>query len=145
MSQENVELVKAFVPTEIDLVEVLASDDPATVFVGDISGVVDPDIEVIFEPSSVGGPGLEFRGLDGLLEGWRDWLLPWESYRITVEDFVDAGENVILAARVVGRTERHGVEMEHDPAAVWTFRDGKLIRVRFFLERAEAFKAVEAG
>jgi ketosteroid isomerase-like protein len=34
------------------------------------------------------------------------------------------------------------VDIEHRPAAVWTFRDGKVHAVHFYLDRQEALKAV---
>ena len=97
-------------------------------------------LEVAFAATRSGGPGLGFRGIEGLIEGWRDWLTPWESYVITVEDFVEAGDNVVMLARIRARTSRDGVVLEHKPAAVWTVADGKVSAVTFFLERDEALE-----
>jgi ketosteroid isomerase-like protein len=82
---------------------------------------------------------LSYRGIEGLIEGWRDWLTPWESYRLEVEEFIDAGDQVLELVRVRARTSRHGVDVEHRPAAVWTVEDGVVVAVHFFLERPEAF------
>jgi ketosteroid isomerase-like protein len=139
MSAENVELIKAILPEEIDLVKVVANDDPVGVFVGDAS-MVAPDLEVEFAGTQSGAPALHYRGLAGLIEGWRDWLIPWDSYRIRFDEFFDAGEKVVVFATVHARTGRHGVAVEHRPAAVWTIRDGKTVAVCFFLERDEALK-----
>src|SRR5262245_5269787 len=139
MSQKNVELVRALMPDEIDLVEVLKGDDPFAFFAGRPLDAIDPDIEVIFEASFAGGPPLEFHGLDGLLEGWRDWLIPWESYRISVDRIFDAGDHVVATATVRARTERHGVAVEHSPASVWSMKNGRVVTLRMFLERADAF------
>jgi ketosteroid isomerase-like protein len=139
MSVENVELIKAVLPEESDLVEVVASDDPVGVFVGDAS-MVAPDLEVEFAGTQSGAPALHYRGLEGLVEGWRDWLTPWDSYRIRFEEFFDAGDKVLVYATVNARTARDGVTVEHKPAAVWTIRDRKTVAVCFFLERDEALK-----
>jgi SnoaL-like protein len=141
MSRQNVELVQAIMPLEVDLTEIVKSDDPVAAFTG-MPGAILPDLDVIFAPSSVGGPGLAYRGFEGLIEGWRDWLTPWESYLIAVEDFVDAGDMVVVPVRVVARTERDGVEVKNRSAAVCTVRDGKLVGLRFYLEQSEAFKYV---
>ncbi len=125
-------------PDEIDLVEVLNSDDPITGFTGTPTGAVAADVEVIFEPSSTGGPRLTYDGLAGLVEGWRDWLLPWHSYHVKIEEFIDAGDQVVVPVLVRARTERHGVEMEHRPASVWRVQDGKVVAVHFFLDQGEA-------
>jgi ketosteroid isomerase-like protein len=75
------------------------------------------------------------------VEGWRDWLTPWASYRIDAEDFIDAGDEVVVFARIKARTARDGVLVEHSPAAVWTIREGKVAGIRFLLERSEALEA----
>jgi ketosteroid isomerase-like protein len=139
VSKDNVELIRAIVPREIDLVEVLKSDDPVAGFIGS-PDAVSPDVEVTFAASHSGGPGLIFHGLDGLIEGWRDWLMPWESYRFEVEDLIGAGDNVVQTVRVAARTERHRVEVEHRPAAVWTIEGGSIVAIRFYLEHDQAFE-----
>jgi ketosteroid isomerase-like protein len=139
MSRQNVELVQAIMPLEADLIEVVRSDDPVAAFTG-MRGAILPDLEVVFEASPVGGPALTYQGLEGMIEGWRDWLMPWASYWIAIEDFVDGGDHVVVPVRVVARTERDGVEVTHRPAAVWTVRDGKLVAVRFYLEQTQAFE-----
>src|SRR4051812_36299931 len=117
MSKENVELVQAIMPLEADLIEVVRSDDPVAAFTG-MRGAMIPDLEVIFEPSAVGGPALEYRGLEGMIEGWRDWLMPWATYRFVIEDFVDGGDYIVCPVSVVARTERDGVEIRHRQAVV---------------------------
>jgi ketosteroid isomerase-like protein len=139
MSAANVELVKAVFPEEIDLAEVLASDNPVVLLIGD-ADVVAADFEVEFGGTQSGAPPRQYRGLDGLLEGWRDWLEPYESYRLMIEEVIDAGASVVTLVRVSARTSRHGVELEHRPAAVWTIEDGKLTGAHFFLEREDAFE-----
>jgi ketosteroid isomerase-like protein len=80
-------------------------------------------------------------GLQGFVDGWRDWLEPWESYYIEAEDFIDAGDQVVSLTRVLAQTTRDAVAVEHRPAAVWSLREGKIVRVRFFLDRGEALEA----
>lgn len=146
MSIENVELVKGLLPEEADLVEVLASDDPVAALTGDPNLVL-PDLEVEFAGTQSGAPGIHYRGLDGLVEGWRDWLIPWASYRMRIKEHIDAGDKVVQLASVRARTSRDGVEFEHDAAAVWTLRNVTPVAVHFFLEPEDAlrFAGVEAG
>lgn len=142
MSRENVDLVKALQPARVDLVEGLAEADaggdfltpnaPADSFADDF------EVEWVAS-SSTQRP--HYRGLAGMIEGWRDWLTPWASYRIDAEDFLDAGDEVVVLVHVRAKTSRDGVVMEHSPAAVWTIEDGKVIRIRFFLERDIALVA----
>jgi ketosteroid isomerase-like protein len=138
----NVELLKQALPPEVDLVEVLRSEDPVALFAD--PDLIDPELEVTFS-GGAGGPPTEFQGIAGLLEGWLDWLEPWDSYVIRFEAAIDAGDKVVSFATVNARTSRYGVEVEHTPAAVWTVRDGRICAVYFFLERDDALKYAGLG
>jgi ketosteroid isomerase-like protein len=79
-----------------------------------------------------------YEGLDGLREAWRDWLETFARIRFEVEDVEEIGENVVTLARQIGTTRHGGVEIEQPSAAVWKFRDGRLVRIEFHLDRDEA-------
>lgn len=144
MSSENVELLKATFPEEVDLVQVFDSDDPIAAMVGD-ADLVAPDLDVDVATTRSGAPALHFEGLGGLEEWWREWLVPWDAYNLSFDEFIDAGDKVITFVTVHARTGRHGVAVEHRPAAVWTVSGGKLTAVSFFLERDEALKFAGIG
>jgi ketosteroid isomerase-like protein len=139
MPSENMELLKTIQFDGADFVQLFQADPgelPA-----DAIAVLAPDLEVRFVPMSP-GERPSYHGVEGLIEGWRDWLTPWETYFLEVEDFIDEGDDVIVTlARVRARTGRDGVAVEHSPAAVWTFENGKVVRVQFYLDRGEAFEA----
>jgi ketosteroid isomerase-like protein len=141
MSQENVELVKSVQPTDVDLVELVPEDEDAgQAALSAVPAVFADDFAVQFIAAR-GMEQPEYRGGEGLSKAWRDWLLPWASYRIETEQFIDAGDQVVVLARVQGRTVRDGVTVEHSPAAIWSIREGKITGVRFYLERDEALEA----
>jgi ketosteroid isomerase-like protein len=79
----------------------------------------------------------EFEGREGLLETWGDWLETFARVRLEMEAVEEIGDNVLTFVNQVGTT-RHGVDVEQPSAAVWKFRDGKLIRVEFHLDRERA-------
>jgi ketosteroid isomerase-like protein len=141
MSRENVELVKRLQPDGLDLVETFSagasemmSEDQAALFTD--------DFEVRFISDMIGKVGgFEARGPDGLTAMWRDWLTPWENYRLDVDEFIDAGDDVVVFARVEARTERDGVLVHHAPAAIWKIRQGRVAAITFCLDRAEALEA----
>ena len=142
MSQENVDIVRGLQPTEADLVEVFRSDGAAEALTaGADTGALSPDAVIEF----VGGENAlargEYRGLEGLVEGWRDWLEGWDSHVIRLEELIDAGDQVVALVRIKGKTTRHGVEVEHTPAAVWTIEDGTVVGISFYLDRDQAFEA----
>jgi ketosteroid isomerase-like protein len=139
MSRENVELVRSLIPEQVDLVQVFSEgiEALATAFAGLLDKMA-PDAEIVFVPVAPGNPGAGYEGLEGLMEGWRDWLAPWESYVIDVEDLVDQGSSVVALVNMRARTEHGGVEMEQQGATIWTVEEGKIVRMSFHLDRGDA-------
>jgi ketosteroid isomerase-like protein len=142
MSQENVELIRGLQPSDVDLVEVFRSADAAEALMAGADDVpISPDATIEFVGGeSALGPG-QYRGLRGLVEGWRAWLEGWDSQVMQLEELIDAGGQVVALVRIKGRTTRHGVEVEHAPAAVWTIEDGTVVGISFYLDRDQAFEA----
>jgi ketosteroid isomerase-like protein len=137
MSPENVELVRrAIPPSGADMVERycggLPKDFDQTLYA--------PDFEVEFI-SKDGSLRPATHGLEGLARAWRQWLEPWESFYVEVERLIDAGNEVVVLAHNRGHTERGGGAVESESAAIWSVRKGKIVKVRFYLERAEALEA----
>jgi ketosteroid isomerase-like protein len=146
MSQENVEIVKRAQPRDIDMVELFrASNAPGGAVTPDTAGidvtVFASDFEAEFISARAGSLRPASRGPEGLAEGWRDWLEPWESYYIELEKFIDAGDEVISLVRVRAQTTRDAVAVEHESAALWSVREGEISRVRFYLDRDQALEA----
>jgi ketosteroid isomerase-like protein len=139
MSRDNIEIFERVWPGEVDMVDFVGAGLP---FSAEAVDLLDPDIEVVFLTGAPGVPNLSFRGLEGFVEGWGDWLSPFASYMLDVQEVVDAGDEILVLTHVRARTHRDGVLVEHDPAAALTVRDGRVVRARFFLERAEAFEAL---
>jgi ketosteroid isomerase-like protein len=142
MSQENVEVVRGLQPTDVDLVEVFRSEGAAEALMAGADVVPmssDALIEFVGGESALGRG--QYRGLEGLVEGWRDWLEGWDSHVIQLEELIDAGDKVVALVRIKGKTTRHGVEVEHSPAAVWTIADGTVVGISFYLDRDQAFEA----
>jgi ketosteroid isomerase-like protein len=138
VSAAELDLVKSIWPREADMVEML---DALPELERRLDGVIEPDTEIRFYPDELGQLGTQ-RGLEGFATAWREWLEPWQAYRLEVEDYVDAGGgNIVALARVRAVTRRDGVEVRHDPAAVCAVRDGRIVRIGFYLDRADALAA----
>jgi ketosteroid isomerase-like protein len=144
MSQENVEVVKRVQASGVDLAELFRASTVPNPSASEIDlTAFESDFETEFIARGAIGslqPTTSL-GLQGFVEGWRDWLEPWESYYIEAEEFIDAGDEVVSLTRVRAQTTRDAVAVEHRPGAVWSLREGKIVRVRFFLDRHEALEA----
>jgi ketosteroid isomerase-like protein len=140
---ENVELARRIAERmgAGDFVAALADEERF----GEMAAALEPFVEPEFEIEMIGPEyqpqRLAYRGLDGYVEAWRDWLAPYESYRAELEEFVDAGDRVVLLVRQVGRTKGPSVPIEAESAVVFVFRAGKLARLEFHLDRERARKA----
>lgn len=137
MSQENVELVRtAMFPPGVDLAELTKNGDLADAL--NVAAMA-PDMEVAFITPAVGAT--EYRGLDGFLAGWGDWMDPWASFEVQIHELLDAGERVVVMVTLVGRTEHDGVQIEQPAAAVFAIAGGLIRRVEFHLDQREALAA----
>lgn len=140
MSRSGVEVVSQLLaPLSGDLVQLLQDD----VFIETLRDVAkplaDPDAPVAFHAAE--GVALEndYRGVDGLIAGWREWLSPFASYHLEWEDLFQEGDRVIVLVRQKGRTIHGGVEVPSSPSAgVFTLRDGRLAEAAFYLDRTQA-------
>jgi ketosteroid isomerase-like protein len=97
--------------------------------------LIDPNLEYVNPPYAVEA-GVAFgRGrLASIREVYPD-------FRVEPERFVDAGEEVVVVAVARG-TSVNGLEINWRQGYVWTVRDGRAVRFRWFNDPAEALRAV---
>lgn len=60
----------------------------------------------------------------------------WDEFSADPDEFLDAGEDVVVLGRYRGRAKGTGKPLDVPFAHVWTFRDGKAVRFRQFLDTA---------
>ena len=100
------------------------------------------DCEILGPSAITGGQSEPRTGLEALRALWLDWLDPWESYRVEIDDVIDAGEHVVTLTRSYGRRAGMDLEVSILAGTVWTVRDGKIARVTFCARQSEALEAV---
>jgi ketosteroid isomerase-like protein len=83
-----------------------------------------------------------FRGRDAMRDDIQRWASVFEELRVTVEEIIDAGDQVVVVAHHKGRGQASGVEVDTRFYEVYTLREGKVSRVDEFTEMAEALEAV---
>ena len=127
MSQENVEIIKAFFDSWN------AADMDA------FRELYDPDVIVRTvkdwpEPGPYVGREATMRFHEQLRDTWdADTLVP-------ISDFIDAGDRV--AVRYIWRGAGHGPDLNMELTLVFTMRKGRIFYQEFFWNHAEALEAV---
>jgi ketosteroid isomerase-like protein len=83
----------------------------------------------------------EYRGHAGVARWLEDWTAAWSHFTMEPEEFLDIGERVVMVFRMRATGLSSGVVLERQDAMLFTVRDGKVVRVDYYNDRAEALKA----
>ena len=149
MTQTKIEVARRLYPEALDYVVAFGPDGIDATRAA-LAPLVHPDLETVTAPGQVPLSGADtddpsrpvVYGLDGLENGFRDWLSAWESWLVTATDLIDVdGDRVLVLLDVQARSKTHGVEMPIDAASLVTIRDGRLARMELFFEQDEARRA----
>jgi ketosteroid isomerase-like protein len=100
---------------------------------------LDSDVELAEWPT---GPGAQiYHGHDGVQQALDSWFESWEWMRVEILEVLETDDRVLVTAhqRAVGKSS--AIEVEIRSFNVYTFRDGKVIRIELFTEREPAFEA----
>jgi ketosteroid isomerase-like protein len=125
MSQENVEIVRsAFAAFER----------------GDASELTDlmADDLVIHraEPDNA-----FYYGKEGFFEATADWIEGFDDWKATPEEYVEAGDTVLVQVHQTARGKGSGVPVESHFWFVFDLRGGKVVGLAFLTSKAAAFEA----
>jgi uncharacterized protein len=128
MSQENVEIVRRLFDARNQ---------------GDVEAMLaclTPEIE--FDYSASRGPwaGM-FRGHQAVRRGWETLAETFDHVRWEADEFIDAGDTVVVPARFFYRGRASGVEGVARGAQVYWLEDGKIARFLQCQDRAQALEA----
>ena len=83
-----------------------------------------------------------YRGLPAIGEAMREWVRDWGMFRLSPEEFIDAGDHVIVLSEVSAELKEGRGEVHDRQADVITVRDGKIVRMETFDARADALNAL---
>jgi len=82
-----------------------------------------------------------YQGLAGFANYMHTFLDAWEKVTIEAEELIDAGDSVVAAVLQTGIGKGSGASTEFRFFQVWTFREGKVIRLEVIRDRDAAFEA----
>jgi ketosteroid isomerase-like protein len=109
---------------------------------GDLSGAIaalSPDlVTYVASPIPVAGT---YQGPEGFLQVTIDWAEGFDDLLMTGEEFIDAGDQVVVRSLHKSRGAQSGVPVETTVWYVWTLHEGKAVRAEIFIERQKALEA----
>jgi ketosteroid isomerase-like protein len=89
--------------------------------------------------------GETYHGHEGVLRAAERWIEPFEWLRIDVEQIVEAGDRLVSTHRWRAKARHTGIELDSPLGYVWTFRDGRIIHFRSYIDPQDALNAAGLG
>jgi ketosteroid isomerase-like protein len=128
VSQENVETVRRF-----------AERWERSDWEG-MAELVDPDVEM---HATAGGveEGRIRHGVEAIRGDYEAAEETWDEHRVETERVIDAGDRVVLLHREYMRGKSSGMELELEAAVLIDLREGRIVRVQGYMDRAAALDA----
>ncbi len=131
MSEENLNIARqaydAFNRGDIDTV--LSIMDPNIEW-------QEPDVEGLPDRGTHHGPEAVANNVFGSL------VEHWDGFRVEAEEFLDAGDRVIVLGRFRGTGKATGRTLDAPYAHVWTLRDGRWVNFRDYMDTATFVQAL---
>ena len=128
MSQENIGIVRSGL-------EAFTEGNLAPVF-----AACDPGIELEVSDAYFDAPRT-YRGHEGMRELFAAQAEVFDPFRLEPEEFLDAGDQVVVIARAGGIARASGVEVLGRFGHVWTLQRGKIVHFKEFKDPDEALQA----
>jgi ketosteroid isomerase-like protein len=134
MSQENIEIVRAAFQNW-EAAWVSGADD-----FGGLLSVFTEDL-VTRRLAPLPDPGT-WHGREGMLAVVGEWLETFVEFRMTGEEFIDAGDNVVVRVAQEGRGDESGAPVSATFWFVFGVRDQRVATFDMYAEREQALEAV---
>jgi len=99
----------------------------------------DPEVEVHDHDAPDQG---DYLGREGLTRWLEDWGAAWADWSIELDEFIDAGDSVVIFIRMKAEGRDSGIALDRKDALVYEIRDALVKRIDYYNDRHEALKAV---
>ena len=129
MSEENVEVVRSVLAAWCTHREQSAL------------GLLDP--EIVFDATRRKVNPKMYVGMEGLRVMLADRDEVWDEFHTEPDEFIDAGDRIVVVGRWIGKGKGSGIEVEQPTAHVFTLSNGRV--VRWELGHADRREALEAA
>jgi ketosteroid isomerase-like protein len=97
----------------------------------------DPNVEF---DMTIRPDGQIYHGPRGVSKAMRDWAQAFEKLTLEADEFLDAGDRVLIVGRQVGRARR-GLEVQRPFFHLVTVHDGQITHWKAYADRDEALYA----
>jgi ketosteroid isomerase-like protein len=105
----------------------------------------------LLHPDAALYPGIQvpdeesrYVGREGIEQWFRNATEAWESITVELRELIELEDDRLLAIERWLFRGRQGIELESELANVFGFRDGLIIRIEGFLDKAAALEAVRS-
>lgn len=82
-----------------------------------------------------------YLGHDGVRQFFREWTDALDTFHVRAEEFIDAGDCVVIDVRVWARGKGSGAEAEMPQGQLCRVRNGLLTRIELFETKEQALEA----
>jgi hypothetical protein len=65
----------------------------------------------------------------------------WDDVRFDTERVIDNGDDIVALGLLHGRVDAPGMEIDSPHGQIWTFRDGRVVRMRWFNSHRKTLEA----
>lgn len=123
--------------------EVGAADvgEAAEALIAVIEPVADPELECAMVAGAI---VTTYRGVEGMREGWSDFLAGFERIRVEFNEMEELGDAILDHVTLIGVPKGTTAEIKEPAASVWWFRDGLLRRIEFHMDRDAARRSARS-
>jgi len=84
----------------------------------------------------------DYRGHEGVARWLEDWGAAWAEWSLEADEFIDAGDSVVILVRMNTEGRGSGITAQREDAVVYRVGQGLITRIDYYNDRGEALRAV---
>jgi ketosteroid isomerase-like protein len=103
------------------------------------SSLLSDDVEWVNPPEAV-EPGTR-QGAAAFNRAVESVFATWDDVHFEIEEILENGDHVLALGELHGRLHASGMDVSSPHAQLWTFRDGRAVRMEWSQDRERALEA----